>query len=123
MDDGRRVPHVYDDAELAAVNAAYEAMCDETQLPDDFDAAQTMAMAAIQAFDKYRSLASDGRMGTDQAGTGEGSDQVTGGARAHGGTADTDEARPAIKGFRPEDIAALEETEKRFDAAREERYA
>jgi hypothetical protein len=41
-------PH--DDRQLAAVNAAYDAMCDETRLPDDFDAAQTIAMAAINAF-------------------------------------------------------------------------
>jgi hypothetical protein len=46
----RQVPNIGDDRELAAVNAAYEAMCDETKLPDDFDAAQSMAMAAINAF-------------------------------------------------------------------------
>jgi hypothetical protein len=47
---GSRVPNIGDDRELAAVNAAYETMCDETQLPDDFDAAQSMAMTAIGAF-------------------------------------------------------------------------
>ena len=39
-----------DDRQLAAVNAGYEAMCNETKLPDEFDAAQTIAMAAVNAF-------------------------------------------------------------------------
>jgi hypothetical protein len=46
----RRVPDIGDDRQLEAVNAAYAVMCDETDLPDDFDAAQSMAMAAINAF-------------------------------------------------------------------------
>lgn len=46
----RSVPNIGDDQELRAVNEAYRVMCDETNLPDDFDAAQAMAMAAIQGY-------------------------------------------------------------------------
>ena len=37
------------DVEAEAINRAYDAMLDETELPDDFDAARKMAMAAIAA--------------------------------------------------------------------------
>lgn len=50
----RQVPNISDDAELAAVNAAYDVMLEGhghgKELEDNFDAAQAMAMAAIHAF-------------------------------------------------------------------------
>lgn len=37
------------DTEAEAINAAYDVMLDATDLPDDFDAARAMALAALRA--------------------------------------------------------------------------
>jgi hypothetical protein len=74
---GHHVPNIADDLQLAAVNAAYGVMCDETELPDDFDAAQSMAMAAINAFVEVDAEWSPAARGSDVAARGGTDGDVT----------------------------------------------